>query len=439
MEPVVCICIDENLINYVRPVYNSIMEYTKSIDFYIVCDKSVKKNSVKQYDDIATVITGINIPEINTNKLQGWNSIRSKAMYYRFLLPKLIKSDKIIYTEIDTIFQSDIKELWDIKLNNNLLAAVLDSHREKIQNFILNQYGQNIGVDVKLGINNILFASGLLVINAKKFREENIYEKMLTFYKKYPMLDLLLMNIVCNGRIKRIKDEWCVPVNTLQDGQCSITKIKYPKIKAFHWHGVKKPWRGQCNYQHIYNQYVYSFQKIYQVLYSNEGSVYGKVKHDRCPGVRLFPYYKNWLKGNIIDLGCGSGDTVKLLRKEGYTVDGMDFIHLKNDMIVGDITKRRNLKKYNTALCIDVFEHLCDKDVIKVLQNMNQTEKQIITVNTDNDSMNNYVNIDTFISLHINLKKFNEWYSFINKYVEIISSTKIHEKQRMYLCEKRNV
>lgn len=437
MKPVVCICIDHNLVNHIMPVYNSIMEFTDEIDFYIICDKKIKNKHIKQYKDIATIITGIDIPEINTDKLKGINTIRSKAMYYRFLLPGLIKKDKIIYVEVDTIFQSDINELWNMDLNNNLLAAVLDSHKVDLDLMLLNQYGKNAKIDMKLGFDNILFASGLLVINAKKFREEKVYEEMIKFYKKYPMLDLLLMNIICNGRIKKINDEWCVPANYLKDSYCHITGIIYPRIKAYHWHGINKPWKDECNYQHIYNRYAFWFEKIYQILYNNKNSVYGKIKYNRCPGVRLFPYYGKWLNGNIIDLGCGTGDTVKLLRKKEYKAEGIDFINLKNNMIVGDITEKINLKKYDTSMCIDVFEHLSDKAIIKVLKNMQQTERQVITVHIGSDYMNNYITVSTIIDLHINIKTFDEWDKIISKYFIIIENIKIHDQQRLYLCKKK--
>lgn len=170
-------------------------------------------------------------------------------------------------------------------------------------------------------------------------------------------------------------------------------------------------------------------KELYQNIY-DKLDWYGNSHTNNCPGVRFIPYYEHHLMSPILDLGCGRGHTVQKLREKWFNAFGMDFIELNNDMFVGDITQELDMTQYNTSLCIDVFEHLTDEQVRGVLENMSKTARQVISV-TNNSS------IHLGKELHINIKSFESWYSFINEYLNIKTTVPIKEYTMLFLCERR--
>ncbi|MBT3320871.1 MAG: class I SAM-dependent methyltransferase [Anaerolineae bacterium] len=61
----------------------------------------------------------------------------------------------------------------------------------------------------------------------------------------------------------------------------------------------------------------------------------------------------------IIDLGCGEGYFVKLYRKSGLNIIGLDFNYKAEHVLQGDIRKTEQPDKhYDIAMSLDVIEHL---------------------------------------------------------------------------------
>lgn len=164
-----------------------------------------------------------------------------------------------------------------------------------------------------------------------------------------------------------------------------------------------------------------NYQKIYE-----EADWYGNANIDRCPGNRLFPYYKSWIKSPILDLGCGRGHTVEILRQKGFECDGIDQININPDMMVGDITRPLTLnKKYECCLSMDVIEHIPDSILQGLFDNFKLFNYQIFSIHNGSSIYNGE-------ELHINKKTFDDWRILISKQFNIINEVKIHEQQVLY-------
>jgi 2-polyprenyl-3-methyl-5-hydroxy-6-metoxy-1,4-benzoquinol methylase len=159
---------------------------------------------------------------------------------------------------------------------------------------------------------------------------------------------------------------------------------------------------------------------LYQKYY--EETNYGKSAENSCPGVRLYPLYKQYLKNPIIDLGCGTGDTVMLLRKGGFEANGIDWIEYNPAMMVGDLTDV-DMSKYKTALCIDVFEHIDDEKVNGILE---VVKDKVFIVSVHNGPG---VWRPGDPDLHINIKPFEEWEKIIQG--QLIKE--VHGQPRLYV------
>lgn len=179
-----------------------------------------------------------------------------------------------------------------------------------------------------------------------------------------------------------------------------------------------------------------TLQELYQHLYEDPMLNYGRASMRRCPGVKFYPEYKDWLVPPVFDFGCGRGDTVRHLQAEGYKAWGMDQIDLRaegSDMLIGDITKPFELTEvYNTALCIDVFEHILDADLRGLMQNMAQCKRQVISVHTG-PAFERGCKTD----LHINKKSFQGWREFLSQVFEVKEFRQLGKRRGLFLCLTR--
>lgn len=175
-----------------------------------------------------------------------------------------------------------------------------------------------------------------------------------------------------------------------------------------------------------------TFQELYQHLYEDPMLNYGQAEMRRCPGVRFFPEYKDYLEGKIFDFGSGTGDTVQMLRREGYYAIGMDQVNLGNGMAVGNICEPQTIVGFQTAICIDVFEHIYDEELLVLMDNMLQCPKQIISVHTGPGRERGCK-----IDLHINKKTFAEWKVFLETKFIVKEFRQLGKQRGLFFCYTR--
>lgn len=130
--------------------------------------------------------------------------VRSMAMYSRVFIPNILDDniEKIIYMDIDSVVEGSLQEVWDIDLDNDLIAGVVDT--------IPNTYKEIIGLEK----DDIYINSGFLLVNIKQWRIENIIDKLLTFIKENDgnatHYDQGAINYVCKGRVKKLHPKYNV-------------------------------------------------------------------------------------------------------------------------------------------------------------------------------------------------------------------------------------
>ena len=135
------------------------------------------------------------------NKGGSWTEI----VYYKLLLPELLTQyDKAIYSDVDVLFKGDLSELYNENIDNYEFAAV--RAEKNTPDTICHKYF----ADNK---NEYIFWSGLMLLNCKKFRDENLFDRLIENAKKYyndlKFFDLDLINITCNN-ILPIDMKYCV-------------------------------------------------------------------------------------------------------------------------------------------------------------------------------------------------------------------------------------
>lgn len=98
----------------------------------------------------------------------------SMAQYARIFISRHISADidRILYLDCDTIITGSLRELWEMDLQNKTAAVLLDAFSK--------YYRKN--VDLKP--NDIMFNSGVMLIDMKRWREQDVEKKVLSFIRR---------------------------------------------------------------------------------------------------------------------------------------------------------------------------------------------------------------------------------------------------------------
>ncbi|MGZ3873883.1 MAG: glycosyltransferase family 8 protein [Mucilaginibacter sp.] len=138
------------------------------------------------------------------------NSAFPLTTYLRIFAPYIIDqdADKMIYLDVDTIVQDDISKLWNMALGEYAVGAILD-----IAETVDSQWGglpnyKELGLDPKTKY----FNAGVLLIDPKKWREENISGQIidaLTKHRKHNRLvDQYGLNVALANKWQELDPKW---------------------------------------------------------------------------------------------------------------------------------------------------------------------------------------------------------------------------------------
>ena len=217
--------------------------------------KSMLINASKNYFyNVHVLCTGFN--EINTKKLSALQDEKSNiifenmsdvlktygprlhlrnyysaATYYRLFIANIFAQyDKALYFDSDMIFLGDISKLYAIDLGDDLVAAAQEN---VMQEDIFGYYVEKV-LDVP---RRDFFNAGMLVMNLKALREENIESKFLDLIARRTFSvtqDEDYLNVLCKDRVYKLGYEWnYMPI----EGLCA----KKPQI--VHFKITLRPWK----------------------------------------------------------------------------------------------------------------------------------------------------------------------------------------------------
>lgn len=170
---------DDNYAQHIAVVIASIMDKTKEkVCFFVINDNISSEKITKLKNTVVklnTAVEFIDVPEEQFKNVYLSGHV-SKAAYFRLALADIMPDDieKVIYLDVDLLVYDDIKNLWQNDIKKYALAAVPD-FGIMASNRLCRQKKEVIG----LPKGKEYFNSGVLLINLKKWRQENYTKQIL--------------------------------------------------------------------------------------------------------------------------------------------------------------------------------------------------------------------------------------------------------------------
>ena len=186
----------------------------------------------------------------------------SIVTYYRLFIASLFPQyDKVIYLDCDLVVLGDISKLYYTPIGDNILGAAPEQ-------FVQNTAEFRSYASIALGVNPDDYVNaGVLLINLKEFRKNNIEEKFTEMITKYNF-DLLdpdqaYLNYLCQDKIYMLPNGWNKePMPLPCEGEKNIV----------HYALYKKPWQYD---DVMYGEYFWHYAKnspFYQQILNNKAS-----------------------------------------------------------------------------------------------------------------------------------------------------------------------
>lgn len=259
----IALCTDEKFSYPCGVCVTSILENNKNEECNIyILTNHITENTLSKFKELSLEYRQkIEIITIDHKLFDGLrvSAVFPKSIYYRFLLPELIKEDKVLYLDCDIIVTENIRALWDTDLTGYACAAVED------------QSGDDITIHNRIGQYTDYFNSGVLLMNLEYWRSNKISRKLIDFIYENPETCLFpdqdAMNIILNGKVIFLDYKYNYQELFYWDRNLlCLHKSKWGKLKyneagipptIVHYSTSSKPWNKGCKHplQNLFIKY----------------------------------------------------------------------------------------------------------------------------------------------------------------------------------------
>ncbi len=255
----IAVSIDRKYVQPLGVMLNSLLMNTReSVSIHLLHpdlapeDMQRLETVIGQYPQAALTCYHLTAARLQGFALRGHLSV---VGYYLFLLPEILPAnvDKVLYLDPDLIVTSDLRPLWEVELEDHLLAAI------PVPPAYFHEKIVTPGQDY--------FNGGVLLINLKQWRDEGTTEKALeTVTRLEPYIQRGInqdvLNVVTRDRWKRLPLLWnkC-PEYYLGWGGSTYEEEELRTAKEdagiIHFAGPVKPWHYACSHpeRNAYLQY----------------------------------------------------------------------------------------------------------------------------------------------------------------------------------------
>lgn len=194
------------------------------------------------------------------NYLQSTTSVElqhitaSVAPYYRLFMAELLPAEieRVIYLDCDLVVKDNLKKLWEADFNDNYVLAVQDIWVPYVSSMKGVPYEK-----LQIPADSKYFNSGVLVINLRKWRANNITAQAIAYLKSYQQEirahDQDVLNGLFVGQWGELDSRWNVTpaiVDLFPSWQDSpFSKEVYQQLinhpSIVHFATNRKPWNSR--------------------------------------------------------------------------------------------------------------------------------------------------------------------------------------------------
>jgi lipopolysaccharide biosynthesis glycosyltransferase len=253
----IALSFDNNYVRQSAVLIKSILlsNADESFVFHIISDKTLTQLSHDELSD--NTVTGkskISFYNFDSSLFKDYPGSKyvTTSTFFRYMIPYLLPEsiEKVLYLDSDMLVLDSVRELWETDMAGYSTAVALSTnHNHKI-------HLQRLGIDEKYGYSNI----GMMLINLKFWREQEISKSVFDLVKEKPELLLILDQDALNMAIQKtkkilgpawnildpfLKDTSTWNLNTEYYGEIKQA-AKNPKI--IHFVGALKPWFTECSH-----------------------------------------------------------------------------------------------------------------------------------------------------------------------------------------------
>lgn len=179
----------------------------------------------------------------------------SPMAFVRLYLGELLNDvDWVVYSDVDTIWQRDVVEMWNARDETKMIQWVQDIPSTRAEASVW-QRSINPGFD-----ESRYGCSGVMLMNLRKMRAEGFLEKAVAFTKKHGLLkyvDQDVLNALCNktcGMLPRCWDVMIPEADTPHQcvmhlvgvGRCFNNSYSGKIVEYRYWEHVAKGFQFRC-------------------------------------------------------------------------------------------------------------------------------------------------------------------------------------------------
>lgn len=172
----------------------------------------------------------------------------SATTYFRLFIPDLYPQyDKVLYLDSDIVVLSDIADLYNIDMEDNLVAAAPDDVIQTIK--VFQEYAELV---VGVTDHKRYFNAGILLMNLDELRKFKFQDKFLYLLSKVKFSvaqDQDYLNRLCKGRVKLIENTW----DRMPIGEDTV---KREDLHLIHYNLAFKPWHFE---DILYKEYFWKY------------------------------------------------------------------------------------------------------------------------------------------------------------------------------------
>lgn len=173
----------------------------QQLNIFFIADglNDLEKNKLRRLENEFLYVT-VKIYNINdfSEKIFALSMVDYRqSIFTKFYIDRL-NVDKVLFIDSDTIFVNSITELFEVDMNNYLIAGVsIPSPRHYNRNFAITN-------------NDVYLNFGIVLFNVKKWKEMNIRKKIFDLIDKtnVEFIEENIINSVCQGYILEISPQY---------------------------------------------------------------------------------------------------------------------------------------------------------------------------------------------------------------------------------------